>query len=163
MALKRQNVRYCSVLLLLFVASITSSEAQSLRLGEKIPAINVVSDIDVEQRAATSNYVCLMFVHSKSAPCIESIATFKGLSSLYPDDMLTVLITPESEGDATDMLLEFADDKTIVAYDNDYRTYEVFDIKYVPFGIIYRTSTRKILWFGTIGQLNDELLKTTLK
>lgn len=163
MALKRQIAAYCMVLLLAFVATITRSEAQTLRLGEKIPAISVVSEVDIEQRAATNNFVCLMFVHSKCAPCVESIATFKELSSLYPDDMLTVLITPEAADDKTDILLQFADDNTIVAYDNNYRTYETFDIKYVPFGIIYRTTTRKILWFGTVGQLNDELLKTTLK
>lgn len=159
----RLLAKYCAALFVLSASTLTDVEAQVLRLGERIPDINLQATLGTAPDMLTCDYVCLIFVHSESQPSIEAIDIYKGLSRSYADQLAAILITPEERGAEHEELDRYVDGSTSVGFDNNYRTFNAFDIKYVPFGVIYKNRTRKILWFGSIGQLNTKSLNEIIR
>jgi hypothetical protein len=146
--------------LLLWMAS---AEAQILRIGERVPTIDVDSSAGSELKLVEAKYTCLIFMHSESEPSIEAIRHFS--SNIYNEemDLDVVLLTPEQDGFEEDMLRSITTNKTIVAFDNEGRTFANFNIEHIPFAVVYNTASRRALWFGPLARLTAERLASTLK
>lgn len=146
---------------LLTISSLCS--AQNIRLGERLPDINVTSELGMQLDLITQKYVCLVFVHSESLPCITALEEFQGLCATYGDRMATVLITAEQRSDEQEVMSRFVNKNTSLVFDDNRRTFNAFGINYVPFGVIYETKRRKAVWFGSLRQLHAKELESILK
>lgn len=140
----------------LFTAS--AALAQNIRLGERIPAIDIDATMGTHLDHIETEYVCLVFIHSSSLPCIEALEEFVVVADEVKQQMSVVLITPERHDDEKELLARFVDDNTSVAFDRDYKTFNAFGINFAPFGVIYDTKRCRAQWFGSIQQLDTATL-----
>lgn len=140
-----------------------SLNAQSLRIGDRIPTIDVDCAMGKDLKLIEAKFTCLIFMHSESKPSTEAIRHFstKVYSSEMNMDM--VLLTPEQDGFEEEMLRSITTNDTIVAFDNEGRTFANFNIQHVPFTVVYNTSSRKVVWFGSLTRLTKEKLDWILK
>ena len=159
----RQIVKYCSIMLLLMATNITRAEAQTLCLGERIPDVYLLSTIGTDVQSITSDYVCLVFAHSESEPSIEAIDIFADVAAIFSNELSVVLITPEVREAEHDELDIYVNNQISVAFDDGFRTFDGFGVKYIPFGVIYERRSRNIVWFGSIGQLDTAALVEIVK
>lgn len=141
---------------MLFTAS--AAMAQNIRLGERIPAIDIHATMGTHLDHIETDYVCLVFIHSSSLPCIEALDEFAPIADCVKQQMSVVLITPEDPDGKKELLTRFVDDNTSVAFDRDYKTFSAFGINFAPFGVIYDTKRSHAEWFGSIQQLDVEIL-----
>ena len=102
-------------------------------------------------------------MHSESEPSIEAIRHFS--TNIYNEemDLDVVLLTPEQDGFEEDMLRSLTTNNTIIAFDNDSRTFTNFGVSYVPFCTIFHTDSRKLQWFGSLTQLKESELNSIIK
>lgn len=145
--------------LLSLVLFLTASQAQSIRLGHRIPKIKVVSEFGDDLKLIKQPYVCLIFAHSGSWPCINAISQFKSISSNYDERLAIVIITTEKQEEGLEAWERFMDYNTSLAFDIDRRTYDAFGINFVPYCVIYSTKHRRAIWFNSLTQLQPELLE----
>lgn len=150
------------IITILFIMCLcaTYAEAQTIRLGERIPAINVDSELGRELELVTKQYVCLIFAHPESHPCIEALEQFDATMPDIDADMEVVVLLCEPRG--SEAMLPCSNNYTL-AFDNNHRTFQAFNIDYVPFGVIYETHRSRTLWFGPIEQLNAQTLTRILQ
>lgn len=155
-----RNLLKIIIATLLCTASVT---AQDLRIGERIPAIDVDSSAGDDLKLVDEEYTCLIFMHSKSEPAVEAIRQFSELILPYRNKIGIVLLTPEQDGFEEDMLQSLTSNDTLLAFDNDGRTFRNFGVSYIPFSVIYKTRARKTLWFGSLSQLGVKELSIIIK
>lgn len=146
--------------LLLWMAS---AEAQILRIGERVPTINVDSSAGSDLKLVDKEYTCLIFMHSKSNPSIEAIRQFTAFTTPLRQRLGIVLLTPEQDGFEEEMLRNITTNDTIIAFDNEGQTFSNFRVSYVPFAVIYSTRTRRVAWFGSLSQLDESNIHTIIE
>lgn len=139
------------------------TNAQNIRLGEKIPEISVESVLGDQLRMIKQEYTCLIFMHSKCEPCAKALPDFHKIASPLGDKLAVVLLTNESRDMEEHLQREFGSYVTSIAFDRNKHTYRAFGINFVPFGVIYNTKSRRIEWFGSIQQLDNKQLQTICK
>lgn len=144
----------------LMMMLMTSAEAQDITLGGRLPNINVHSAMGPELGLIEHEYVCLVFIHSESLPCVAALESFNALADSFSDTMAVVLLTPEQRSNEQDALARYVDSNTTVAFDNEHRTFKAFGVEYVPFGVVFDTKRRRVQWFGTIAQLTEATIRT---
>lgn len=149
--------RHLLILLMAFATAI-SAEAQSLRLGERIPSIDVDSELGKELELATKEHVCMVFIHSESRPYLEAFNSIQLIGDMLSSKMDLVILTAEERGCESSFkyMLEGIDHS--IAYDVEHRTFQAFGVKYVPCCVIYETKRRRAEWFGGIQQLTIETI-----
>ena len=140
----------------------TATSAQNICLGERIPDMNISSSIGVPVEQITTDYVCLIFMHTGSAPCVEAVSSFVAAAGMYAALLSVVLLTNEQSDGSRDVLRPFVRDNVSVAFDRDGRTFENFGIRYVPFVVVYDTKRRKAQWCGTIRQRDKQSLNALI-
>lgn len=166
-----QNFRYLRVLiyfvemkrylliLAIAIATVFEVNAQSMRFGERIPNIDVDSELGNELELAQKEHVCLVFIHSESRPCLEAFSNIQLLGDVLTSAMDLVIITAEERGCERNFAYLLEGLEHTVAYDVDHRTFKAFGIQYVPCCVIYETKRNRTVWFGGIQQLNKETIK----
>ena len=142
---------------------VCSLSAQTLRIGDRIPTIDVDSSAGSELKLVEAKYTCLIFMHSESEPSTQAIRHFSTNIHNEEMDLDVVLLTPEQDGFEEEMLRSITTNKTIVAFDNNGRTFANFNIEHVPFTVVYNTDSRKAVWFGPLARLTAEILVSILK
>lgn len=151
------------LLTFMFIAGIASAaSAQSLRLGEPIPDIDIISAMGPELKQMRREFVCLVFVHPDSKPCIEALTKFQEVDNALANDMSVVLITYTGQKNRA-IMQPFVDRNTTVAFDNKQHTFRNFGIEHVPFSVIYCHKHRRTLWFGTLNQLDRATAEEVIK
>lgn len=150
-------MRRIILILALVLATAVGAYAQSIRLGEPIPAVSVSTDLGETLDIYNRDYVCLVFAHSESKPCIEAMANFRTTALDISDHCAIVVITNENEADRSIIAERLSAEDHIVAFDIDNRTFRAFGIHYVPFVVVYRSRNSHIEWFGPIHQLDSKL------
>ena len=140
-----------------------SASAQNIRLGEKIPEINVESVLGAELRLINEEHTCLIFMHSQCQPCITALPELHKLTSQYDDKLALVLLTSESKDKEKEIVATFGSYVSAIAFDNNRHTYRSFGINFVPFAVIYNTNSRRIEWFGSMQQLDAKILNSICK
>lgn len=136
--------------------------AQNICLGERIPDIQLSSTMGQLIDDITTDYVCLVFFHSDSAPSIEAVDALVKRSGNYADAMSVVLLTREAREQTEPELKVYVRNNVSVAFDRDGRTFENFGIRYVPYCVIYDGKRRKARWSGSMQQLDPARLKSII-
>ena len=151
------------IIMVAFIVWCGQTNAQNIRLGEKIPEISVESVLGDQLRMIKQEYTCLIFMHSKCEPCVKALPDFHKIASPLGDKLAVVLLTNESRDMEEHLQREFGSYVTSIAFDRNKHTYRAFGINFVPFGVIYNTKSRRIEWFGSIQQLDNKQLQTICK
>lgn len=136
----------------------TNAEAQTIRLGERIPDISVESEYGRSLEQIASSYVCLIFIHSDSAPCINAVNAIESIEEIHNEAIHKVLVTYEGVEDEHSIRNRITLRNYTLAFDNEQRTFDAFEVSYVPFGVIYDTRRNRIHWFGPLHQLNAQII-----
>lgn len=142
---------------------LATTEAQPLRLGERIPTIDVDSSVGSDLKLVEQKYTCIVFMHSESAPSLNAIRAYSAFASKHSERVALVLITAEQDGFEQDLLSSFATNETVVAFDNNFRTFKNFEVRHIPFAVIYETRSKKARWFGSLSQLDEASLCNIIK
>ena len=140
---------FFTIFILLCVATF-DTKAQSIRLGERIPEIDVASIYGSKLEYADKDLMCMVFINSKSTPCIEAI---RNLDTSLLEIMNIVLVTSERIDHYDEILNRLDCRRFAIAHDVDGKTFKSFGINYVPYGVIYDTNRKRIEWFGPIQHL----------
>jgi len=146
------------LIILAIAMSASVAEAQHLKLGERLPSIDVDSSVGSDLKLVDRAYTCIVFMHSESKPSVDAIREFSKMTLSLRGHLAVVLITPEQDGFEQEVLNSFTSSDTILAFDNDYRTFENFNVSHIPFAVIYDTKSRRVKWFGSLMQLSSEQL-----
>ena len=146
-------------ILALMVATTVAAHAQSIRLGEAIPAISVSPTIDETLALYNRDYTCLIFAHSESTPCVDALCDFRTTAKEIDLTCAIVVITGESEVDSEAIVERLDIEDYIVAFDDNNRTHKAFGIHYVPFAVIYRTKNSRVEWFGPVHHIKPEIIE----
>lgn len=141
----------------------TSAEAQRLRLGDRIPDIATSATLGTPIDDITHSYICMVFIHSESAPAVEAVERLRSELIGSDDDIAIVLLTGEPKTDSNALLNNFVSHNTTVAFDNNNHTFRSFGIDYVPFGVIFDTKKERIEWFGSLQHLDREVVDNITK
>ncbi len=150
------------ILILTMAALLPEVEAQHLKVGEKLPTIDVDSSVGSDLKLVDREYTCIVFMHSESLPSVNAIREFTRLTKDVRRDLALVLITTEQDGFEQEVLNSFTSPDTIVAFDNNFRTFENFNVQHIPFAVVYQTKSRRVMWFGSLGQLGVEQLYSVI-
>ncbi len=142
---------------------LSGATAQELRIGRRIPPIDVDSSAGSDLKLVEKEFTCLIFMHSESEPSIEAIRKFSTMTLDLREKLDIVLLTMEQDGFEQEMLNSFTTANTIVAFDNDGRTFRNFDVSYIPFAVVYHSRSRRALWFGSLAQLQNKEIRMIIK
>ena len=150
-------------ILTLMVATTVVAHAQSIRLGEPVPSLSLQSSIDETLALYNRDYVCLIFAHSESEPCVDAIRDFAPTAEDISKQCAIVVITTESELDKDSIVERLGVEDYILAFDSQGRTFKAFGIQYVPFAVVYRTKNSRIEWFGPMHHIETSTFQKTSK
>ena len=139
-----------------------SADAQNIRLGEKIPDIHVISDMGEKLELLDTECVCLLFVYAESQPSVNAVTTFRSTAEALCDDISFVLLFGREPSPLSLERFQLTEN-TIIAIDNDKRTFHNFGIDYVPFVVIYEKHRNRALWFGSTQQLDQEIIEQIIE
>ena len=154
-----------NILLILVALGVMISPigAQTLRIGERLPHIDVDSSAGPELKLINKEFACMIFMHSGNQLSLDAIRAFTEYASPLSNRLAVVLVTPEQDCFGQEMLNSIATSETIVAFDNDRHTFDSFRVEHIPFGVIYTTRTRRVEWFGSLSQMNSKQLNNIVK
>lgn len=150
-------MRAALLTLLSLILFLTASQAQQIRLGHRIPDVKVISAYGDDLKFINEEYVCLVFAHSESQPCIDALSHLHNISNYLGERMATVLISAE-DSTKSDIWRGLIDDNIYLTFDDNLRTFRAFGVDFVPFSVIYNTKRHRALWFGSLLQLQPEVL-----
>ena len=150
-------------ILAIMMATTVAAHAQSIRLGETIPAINVSPSVDETLALYNRDYTCLIFAHSESGPCVDAMREFNAIAKQIDLACAIVIITGEDSADSKDIIQRLDIEDYILAFDVNNHTLNAFGIQYVPFAVVYRSKNSRIEWFGPMHHVDDYMLEKIRK
>ena len=148
----------CTILALL---SFSDGVCQSVIVGDKLPS-NIFQRrwlMDIQPDEA--DYTCILFYHSESELCKQSLRRIKQLIKDNAPQFNLVIITKENYSKAGVALTEHLADNIGVAFDDRGRTFRYFGVKFIPFCVI-GDSKRRAVWCGNGASLNQEIINKIL-
>ena len=140
-------------------ATTLGASAQSVRLGEPVPTLNVTPHIGDMLDIYNREYTCLIFVHSESKPCVEAMRNFAATAKSIEKQCAIAFITSEDESNRDAIVERLGIEDYNLAFDHNNRTFKAFGIQYAPFVVIYRTKNSRIEWFGPIHHLGGVVIE----
>ena len=140
-------------------ATTLGASAQSVRLGEPVPTLNVTPHISDMLDIYNREYTCLIFVHSESKPCVEAMRNFAATAKSIEKQCAIAFITSEDESNRDAIVERLGIEDYNLAFDHNNRTFKAFGIQYAPFVVIYRTKNSRIEWFGPIHHLGGVVIE----
>ena len=156
------NMKRLLILAIFILGIHINAEAQSIRLEERTPDIDVVSEYGHSLEQIASNYVCLIFIHSESAPCRDALASLNTISEIHNELLHTFLITCEDRENEAEIRNRISFDNYSLAFDTNRHTFRAFNVEHIPYGVIYDTDRNRTKWFGPIQQLNAQIITQIL-
>ena len=157
------KMKYLLSIIAAMLVFCSSAEAQRLRLGDRTPDISIGATLGTPIDNILQKYICMVFIHSESAPAVDAADRLcDELISAY-DDMAIVLLTAEEKTEDNALLNSFVSHNTSVAFDNNHHTFRSFGINYVPFGVIFDKKKQRIEWFGSLQHLDRRAITNILK
>lgn len=140
-------------------ATTLGASAQSVRLGEPVPTLNVTPHIGDMLDIYNRDYTCLIFVHSESKPCVEAMRNFAATAKSIEKQCAIAFITSEDESNRDAIVERLGIEDYNIAFDHNNRTFKAFGIQYAPFVVIYRNKNSRIEWFGPIHHLGGVVIE----
>lgn len=148
-------MRRILTILAVIMALAIEVDAQSIRLGDRIPDIPLSKELDV----AYKDYVCLTFINTESAPCLTAIESIVAIVKDHAPSMELVFVCNQAPGCEGDIAHLTEGIRHTMAYDSEARIFRAFGIEYVPYMVIYSTKRNRIEWFGSMRQLSANTIK----
>lgn len=149
-------MRHFFAILTTVLLSTLSADAQSLRLRERMPDVNVMSEYGSKLEYVERDMVCLIFVNSYCIPCIEAV---QKIDRTLLDKMNIILLTTESKEYHAEIVERIGAEDLAIAYDIDSKTHKAFGINYIPFAVVYSAKRKIVEWFGPVEQLGNDILE----
>lgn len=142
------------LILALIVAIAVEADAQSIRLGDRIPDTQLSKEME-----APREYACLAFINTDSAPCLTAIEGLCHTLATFSDSMALIFVCNQMSGceEAIAHLVEEVPHTMV--HDSDARIFKAFGIEYVPYTVIYSTKRNRVEWFGTVRQLTNDTIE----
>lgn len=142
------------------VLSAVTAMGQNVALGERTPELRIKSWLD--DRAATPGRTTLLiFFHSASRPSVESLAYIQQLGAKF-GERLNVVVLSRENGDAVRAIVApYAKGNLTVAFDDAGRSFEAYNVQYLPFGVLV-TARGRALWMGNPRQLTEAIIESNL-
>lgn len=109
-------------------------------------------------RPDPAEYTCIVFYHSESPLCRETLPRIKRIVDHFDGSMNAVIITKEDYDAAGVTLTEHLDDHIGVAFDEDCRTFRYFQVTYIPFCVICDRKHRAV-WCGNAASMDEKQLQ----
>ncbi|MDO5496757.1 MAG: hypothetical protein Q4F45_02645 [Alistipes sp.] len=147
-------------LIIIFFAILFCAEfaqGQNVIIGEKIPTIKSGTWLmDAQPEEAT--FSCIIFYHSESKLCQESLKKMITLCQEYPGQFNLTVITKEEHDTAGVTLTSLLSDYTGILFDESGTIFKNFGVKFLPFSVICNSKGR-VLWCGNPATLNIDVFK----
>lgn len=136
-----------------------SAAAQGLVLGEKGPDLKVGRWL-TPQPSRSGKATLLEFFYSSSAPSRERLSVLDGLADEWARTLDVIVIAREPE-EKIAPLLDGREYAFSVALDDQGRTFAAYEVRFVPFGVLFDDQGR-VVWFGNSSKLTEEVLREAL-
>lgn len=146
-----------TIIFFAFLFCIEIAQGQNVIIGEKIPTIKSgtwLMDAQPEQ----ANFSCIIFYHSESKLCQESLKKMNALCKEYPGQFNLTIITKEEHDKAGVTLTSLISDYTGILFDESGAIFKNFGVKFLPFSVICNSKGR-VLWCGNPATLNIDIFK----
>lgn len=152
------------VIAALLTLLLPATKAQSLRLGERIPELQIFSEGGEQYVMGkhVKEYVYMIFVHSESTPCLSLIERLNNVDRELFENITVILITPEDPNNNATIHERFTNNMYPITYDLEYRTLKNFGVSFVPFGVLYNTKRKRTVWFGSTLLFDDTAIEKIL-
>ena len=150
---------FITLIMTLFFAT-TNVMAENIVIGDKIPDMRVQAWL-MDLQPDHADYTCILFYHSESELCKQSLRRIKQLIKDNAPQFNLVIITKENYSKAGVALTEHLADNIGVAFDDRGRTFRYFGVKFIPFCVI-GDSKRRAVWCGNGASLNQEIINKIL-
>lgn len=148
-------MRYILTILALVMAIAVDADAQSIRLGDRIPDTQFGKELDV----AYKEHVCLAFINTESAPCLSAVESIVNIIGAHSRSIELVFVCNQAPGCEKDIAHITEGIKHTMAYDSEARIFKAYGIEYVPYMVIYSTKRSRIEWFGSMRQLSEKTIE----
>ncbi len=134
------------VTILLALLCSAGAMAQNIAIGERMPKIKYRNLLEGAE-AQDADFTYIGFVHSASAPCIESLEELAKIAGETGAFRITIFTKERASAQTAGALGRYADGKISEVHTSAGEVFERFGVNYAPFGIII-DSRRRALWFG---------------
>ena len=134
--------------------------AQSVIVGDRLPDLHLrrwLMDIQPDQ----SDYTCLLFHHSESEVCRQSLRSIAAMVEEYDTALNLVIITKEDYDKAGVTLTEYLDDRVGVAFDEGGRAFRALKVSFIPFCVVC-DKHRRVVWCGNGNTLTHNVMDKIL-
>ena len=149
------------ILIVLFAVVWTmAAMGQNVALGERTPELRIRSWMD-DRAAKPGRTTLLVFFHSASRPSVESLAHVQKLGAKLGDRLNVVILSREDGSAVRAIVAPYAKGNLTVAFDDEGRSFEAYNVQYLPFGVLV-TSKGRALWMGNPRQLTEETIESNL-
>lgn len=126
-----------------------AASGQEIALGERVPEFRIAAWLDDRQpEAAPLTYI--EFFHSSSPAGVKSLERLR-----------IVVVTREQHEKVARMLRPYLSERIGVALDAA-RGFELFGVRYVPFGVLTDRRNRA-LWMGNTLQFDEETIQQSTR
>ena len=132
---------------------------ENVIVGERLPDMSIRQWL-MDTQPASAEYTCILFYHSESNLCQQSLETIKQYMTSHDKLLNLIIITKEEYSRAGVTLTRHLGDYTGVAFDDNGRTFRYFGVKYIPFCVISRKN--RAVWCGNGNLLNNKILDKIL-
>lgn len=137
-----------------------AASGQEIALGERVPEFRIAAWLDDRQpEAAPLTYI--EFFHSSSPAGVKSLERLRDLSRREGERLRIVVVTREQHEKVARMLRPYLSERIGVALDAA-RGFELFGVRYVPFGVLTDRHNRA-LWMGNTLQFDEETIQESTR
>lgn len=146
------------LVLMLFPFAVSS---QNIFIGERVPELRVSTWLGGEQpTVAPLTYI--EFFHSTNPSCLTSVERLKDISDKLGAKLRIIVVSKEKEEIVSPLLAPYLSPRITVGLDPSGKTFTLFGVNYVPFGVLTDEKNRT-LWLGNTLQLTPELIEKNFK
>lgn len=149
------------LLLLALAAPLSTTFAQNIALGQRVPELKVAAWLGGRQPApAQATYI--EFFHSSNPGCAESLERLREMTNKFGTKLRVVVLAREPEEKVAPLLSPYLSPRIGVALDPSGRIFSAFGVSYVPFGVLVDAKNRA-LWMGNSLQLTPKIIEDSTK
>ena len=134
--------------------------AQNIALGERVPELKIQTWLDNRQpEPAPTTYI--EFFHSTNPACKTSLERLKEITGKSGTKLRVIVVTKEDPAKIAPLLRPYLSERIGVALDAA-RGFELFGVRYVPFGVLTDRRNRA-LWMGNTLQFDEETIQQSTR
>ena len=134
--------------------------AQNIALGERVPELKIQTWLDNRQpEPAPTTYI--EFFHSTNPACKTSLERLKEITGKSGTKLRVIVVTKEDPAKIAPLLRPYLSERIGVALDAA-RGFELFGVRYVPFGVLTDRRNRA-LWMGNTLQFDEETIQESTR